>query len=136
MSADKKRIEPIGRLGIVEDPRIATATPTESALSSTTITASPTPPPVLNSPTQGVVNGISVFESGERKGVASGKAAGDLYVAVALGKEMRLGRWLTVPGKNGAVLFRVSRRDDNQTKADTAAPSPPVANLGGVEVGS
>lgn len=121
VSTDKKRIEPMGRLGITEDPCVTAVTQMESAPSSTTITASPTPPPMLNSPARGVVNGISVFESGEAKDVSSGKAAGDLYVAVALGKEMRLGRWLTVPGKNGAVLFKVLRRDGNQTKENTAA---------------
>ena len=133
MSADKKRFEPVGRLGIAEDPRVAAIAQVESATSSTTITAAPTPPNPL---ARGIVNGISVFESGEGSDVTSGKASGDLYVAVALGKEMRLGRWLTVPGKNGAVLFKVPRRDGNQTKGKTVAPLPSVASLKDVEVGS
>ena len=53
---------------------------------------------------RGVVNGISIGESGEK-----GKEV--LHVAIALGKEMRLGRWITVPGKNGAVLFRIEKQE-------------------------
>ena len=51
---------------------------------------------------QGIINDLSVFERGER-----GKDG--LAVVVAVGTEHRLGRWKTVKGKNGAVIFEVPR---------------------------
>jgi len=52
---------------------------------------------------RGVVNDIAVFERGDR-----GKDG--LCVVVAVGKEHRLGRWMTVPkARNGAVVFEVPR---------------------------
>lgn len=52
---------------------------------------------------KGVVNDISVFERGER-----GKDG--LCVAIALGKEHRLGRWKKLAGgRNGAMVFEVPR---------------------------
>lgn len=94
VTTDKKRIELVGCLGV----------PAPSSAEDATEPASIPPQFESSRPeiVRGVVNGISVFETGE-------KSKGDLYVAVALGKELRLGRWLTVPGKNGAMLFRVGR---------------------------
>lgn len=52
---------------------------------------------------KGVINDISVFERGER-----GKDG--LCVAIALGKEHRLGRWKKLAGgRNGAMVFEVPR---------------------------
>lgn len=53
---------------------------------------------------KGVVNGISVFERGDR-----GKDG--LCVVAAIGKEHRLGRWMKNMGRNGAVLFEIPRKD-------------------------
>ncbi|RPB27406.1 WD40 repeat-like protein [Terfezia boudieri ATCC MYA-4762] len=127
ISSDKKRVEPVGRLGVPHEPahslEVAVARErTETAFLSKTITASSTPGQV-NPPARGVVNGISVFETGEKRDVRGGMVAGDyLYVAVALGKEMRLGRWLKVPGKNGAVLFKVLRKEVEKPKAISSPP--------------
>ncbi len=53
---------------------------------------------------KGIINDIKVFERGDR-----GK--GGLCVVVATGKEHRFGRWKTLKGKNGAVIFEVSSRE-------------------------
>lgn len=136
ISSDKKKVETMGRLGVNEPVSTSILIgPTDTAESSKTITASPTPAPILNPPARGVVNGISVYETGEKRDVRGGGVAGDhLYIAVALGKEMRLGRWLTVPGKNGAVLFKVPRKD--KTEGQTAKPLllPPVVDMNAIEL--
>lgn len=51
---------------------------------------------------RGVINDIGVFERGE-------KGKDGLCVVVATGTEHRFGRWKTVKGKNGAVVFEVPR---------------------------
>ena len=51
---------------------------------------------------RGIINDISVFERGER-----GKDG--LCIVAAVGTEHRLGRWKKAKGKNGAVVFEVSR---------------------------
>lgn len=51
---------------------------------------------------RGVVNDIGVFERGER-----GK--GGICVVVGVGTEHRLGRWKTMMGKSGAVVFEVPK---------------------------
>ena len=48
-------------------------------------------------PRRGLVNDIAVIDGGN-----SG-----ISVVVALAKEHRLGRWKTVPGKNGAMMFEI-----------------------------
>ena len=53
-------------------------------------------------PTRGVVNDIDVFERGDR-------GQGGLCIVAAIGTEHRLGRWKTVNGKNGAVVFEVPK---------------------------
>ncbi|GAB7353268.1 hypothetical protein MBLNU459_g3775t1 [Dothideomycetes sp. NU459] len=57
---------------------------------------------------RGVVNDLAIFEKGDR-----GKD-GLTIVAVA-GKEHRLGRWKSVPGKNYAMLFQVPKSITNGT---------------------
>ncbi|KAJ8607644.1 hypothetical protein MRB53_040163 [Persea americana] len=51
----------------------------------------------------GVVNDIAIAEKGDR-----GREG--LYVAAALGREHRLGRWSTHEGKNGGILFDIPRK--------------------------
>ena len=61
--------------------------------------------PKVTEPSQaarGVINDLDIFERGDR-----GKDG--LCIVAALGKEHRLGRWKTVNGKNGAVLFEIPR---------------------------
>lgn len=131
ISSDKKRIEAVGRLGIPEDISSTTSTsadvvPMEGIEASVTTEPSGTTSiPISLPPARGVVNGISVFETGEKRNIKGGGIVGDsLYVAAALGKEMRLGRWITVPGKNGAVLFKIPRKE---RKSDVSGLSlPPV----------
>jgi ribosomal RNA-processing protein 9 len=48
---------------------------------------------------RGVVNDIDVF----------GRGKDGVCVVVALGKEHRLGRWMKVKGKNGAMMFEIPR---------------------------
>ena len=52
---------------------------------------------------RGVVNDLKVFERGEK-----GKES--LCIAVAVGKEHRLGRWMQVDGKNDAFVLDVPRK--------------------------
>ncbi|TKA62380.1 hypothetical protein B0A49_08327 [Cryomyces minteri] len=53
---------------------------------------------------RGVINALSVFERGER-------GRDGLCIAVAVGKEHRLGRWIKVPrARNRGVVFEVRRR--------------------------
>ncbi|KAI4201052.1 MAG: hypothetical protein LQ350_003481 [Teloschistes chrysophthalmus] len=65
---------------------------------------------------RGVVNDIAVFERGDR-----GKDG--LCVVVATGKEHRFGRWKTVKGKNGAVVFEVSKKVAEVPKLNGATPN-------------
>ncbi|PWW75776.1 WD40 repeat-like protein [Tuber magnatum] len=53
---------------------------------------------------RGVVNGISIVERGEK-----GKEA--LAVCVGTGKELRLGKWLKVDGRNGGYVIEVNRKE-------------------------
>ncbi|MCJ1471833.1 pre-rRNA processing protein [Lambiella insularis] len=51
---------------------------------------------------RGVVNDLSVFERGD-------KGKDGLCIVAAVGTEHRLGRWKTVKGKNGAVVFEIRK---------------------------
>ncbi|RPA95990.1 WD40 repeat-like protein [Choiromyces venosus 120613-1] len=53
---------------------------------------------------RGVVNGISIIERGEK-----GKEV--LAVCVGIGKELRLGKWLRVEGRNGGYVIEVDRKE-------------------------
>ncbi|KAG0130719.1 WD40-repeat-containing domain protein [Tuber indicum] len=53
---------------------------------------------------RGVVNGISIVERGE-----GGKEV--LAVCVGTGKELRLGNWLKVDGRNGGYVIEVGRKE-------------------------
>ncbi|KAG8525470.1 uncharacterized protein KY384_009114 [Bacidia gigantensis] len=76
----KRALEPLGALGRVE---------TDDVESGSMI--------------KGVVNDVEIFEQGER-----GKEG--LSIVAAVGKEHRLGRWRRAEGKNGAVMWEVSRK--------------------------
>lgn len=112
VSADKKRIEAIGIVGL---PDPAQGNPPLTNGFSYPQETSPLPADSLPSQSRknehnpatplarGVINDISVFERGDR-----GKDG--ICIVAALGKEHRLGRWTKVKGgKNGAVVFEVPR---------------------------
>lgn len=115
VSADKKKIERVGCLGI---PNSKPTTTDEDATSSSSSTALITPPtPNI----KGVINGISIYEH-EVLNPSTGlkKSTGEIYVAIALGKEMRLGRWLNLKGegRNGGMVWQVGKR------VETKRPKP------------
>jgi ribosomal RNA-processing protein 9 len=96
VSEDKKRIE---ALGIVGSSTIVAAEHVNGSVKS-----SEEAHPVV----RGVVNDISVFERGDR-----GKDG--VCIVAAVGKEHRMGRWKKVQGKNGTVVFEVSRVEKTKT---------------------
>ncbi|KAI9695760.1 MAG: pre-rRNA processing protein [Bogoriella megaspora] len=63
---------------------------------------------------RGIVNDLTVFERGER-----GKEG--LYIAAAVAKEHRLGRWKKGDGSNGAVVFEVSFKEKGPEPVDGIA---------------
>ena len=96
ISADRRRIETLGCIGAVssDDDR----TGVEKAVDGHDPDSY-----AEQSPARGVINDIAFFEEGKRDKET-------LYVVAALGKEHRLGRWKKVKGRNGAVLFEISKR--------------------------
>lgn len=56
---------------------------------------------------KGVVNDLSVFERG-------GRGEETLCIVAAVGNEHRLGRWKTVKGRNGAMVFEIPRRSKDE----------------------
>ena len=62
------------------------------------------------SPVQGVINDIEVFEWDD-------KGKGGLCIVAALGREHRLGRWKKIDGKNGAAVFEVPKVFDLKDQA-------------------
>lgn len=138
MSGDKKRIEAVGELGANEEDSSSPSPSPSNALTTIISTDLPNPHTNRSPPTRGVINSISVFETAPEKkrkdtptdlpsssnpipNPTIAGIGGDIYVAVALGKEMRLGRWLTVPGRNGAVLFKVGKRGKEREKTGSAS---------------
>ena len=59
---------------------------------------------------RGVVNGIAVFERGE-------KDDAEIVVCVGTGKELRLGRWLEVDGRNGGYVMEIGKKKLGQEQA-------------------
>lgn len=80
VSADKKKLEQICAVGIPEG---------ETAGGKEVV--------------RGVVNGISIFERGEK-----GKEG--LVICAGTGKEVKMGRWMKVQGRNGGMVLEVERK--------------------------
>jgi len=99
VSEDKKRIEAMGTLG---SPTVEEG-PVLNGINGHGSSSEESRPVV-----RGVINDISVFERGDR-----GKDGA--CVVVAVGKEHRFGRWKKVQGKNGGVVFEVSKMEKAQT---------------------
>jgi ribosomal RNA-processing protein 9 len=95
LSDDKKKIESLGVIGSSNTPAPLVNGHVNGINGSTEEHH-----PVI----RGVINDLAVFERGDR-----GKDG--LCVIAAVGKEHRLGRWQKVQGKNGAVVFEVSRAE-------------------------
>ena len=89
IAGDRKKIEFVGSVGKNEGPEDTGMTNGDAEADE----------PL---PTRGVVNDIEAFERGDK-----GKEG--LCIVAALGKEHRLGRWKKVDGKNGAIVFEVSK---------------------------
>ncbi|KAL8914602.1 MAG: hypothetical protein Q9171_000783 [Xanthocarpia ochracea] len=92
VSEDKKRIDEVGVLGQISVEEESNGYVDVPETKDQEMSA------------RGIINDIEVFERGDR-----GK--GGLCVIVATGKEHRFGRWKTLKGKNGAVIFEVSPRE-------------------------
>ena len=101
VSEDKRRIEPLGRLGKdgVSEGALTNGLPDgldglmhggEQHIHSN------------EGPLRGVINDIAVYEKGE-------KGKDGLGIAIITGKEHRLGRWLTVDGRNSGAIYEMPR---------------------------
>lgn len=89
ISPDRKTLESVGPVGRIPD---ASMEGTESNAHDSQASA------------RGIINDISVFERGDR-----GKDG--VCIVAAVGKAHRLGNWQKTPaGRNGAVVFEVSRK--------------------------
>ncbi|KAI1106113.1 WD40 repeat-like protein [Jackrogersella minutella] len=104
LSDDKKKIEPVGVLGNPSSglELVPNGVPVDESDDEGVVNG-------VNGPgsshwlVKGMVNDIALFERGER-----GKDG--LCVVVGVGKDHRLGKWKQIKGgKNGAVVFEVSR---------------------------
>jgi ribosomal RNA-processing protein 9 len=90
ISADKKRIESVGKVGKVpldEDEEMVNG---DSGKHESILI-------------RGIVNGLSIQERGDR-----GKEG--LCIVAAVGKEPRLARWMSGKAKNGIYVFEVPRK--------------------------
>lgn len=104
ISEDKRRLEPLGAIGSVNGGSSGLREGEAMYMDEAVVQAAEEEHQTI----RGVVNDLAVFEKGDR-----GKD-GLTIVAVA-GKEHRLGRWKSVPGKNYAMLFNVSKSVVNGT---------------------
>ncbi|KAI9664932.1 MAG: pre-rRNA processing protein [Bathelium mastoideum] len=104
VSEDRRRIVALGPVAIINKAPLTNGSTVEAANDSFA-GGSHDGADATNSPTlRGIANDITVFERGER-----GKDG--LYIAVAVGKEHRLGRWKKMSGINGSVVFEVPLKE-------------------------
>ena len=96
VSEDKRRIEAVGVVGKVELCEDGTLLAVADRHG--TVRAVENGEQLV----RGVINDISVFERGD-------KGRDGLCIVAAIGTEHRFGRWKKVAGKNGAVVFEVSK---------------------------
>ena len=96
VSEDKRRVEAVGKVGKVDIIKQGTLVATIDVLRNTGETEND------DQSIMGVINDISVFERGD-------KGKDGLCIVAAIGTEHRFGRWKKVKGKNGAVVFEVSK---------------------------
>ncbi|KAM7198071.1 WD40-repeat-containing domain protein [Naviculisporaceae sp. PSN 640] len=111
LSEDKKKIEPVGVLG-KEGPSAFAEEQVNGNTEDMDTTDGQEAEKKKNAEKQirGIINEIAVFERGDR-----GKDG--VCVVVAMGKEMRLGRWKVIKeGKDGAVIFEIPRLERGHKK--------------------
>ena len=97
VTQDKRRLEEVGAVGCDHSDRRTADGEDKAGLEDRGMDN-----PQEQASVQGIINDIKVFERGER-----GKDG--LCIVAAVGKDHRLGRWKKVRGKNGAVIFEVSK---------------------------
>ncbi|KAK3642228.1 pre-rRNA processing protein [Elasticomyces elasticus] len=103
ISEDKRRIEPVGALG-VEEPNLLHIDSVSSETLSEDFAAANRPEEEDRKLIVGVINDLAIIDRGER-------AKEGVLVAAAVGKQHRLGRWSEMSeAKNCLVLFEVPRR--------------------------
>jgi len=99
ISADKKKLEPMGAVGSAGESPTSGGAPTTNG--SAHINGNTSTPAFE---VKGYINDISLFERGD-------KGKHGVCVVIAVGKEHRLGNWMRDKGsrKNGAVVFEIAR---------------------------
>lgn len=116
ISQDKRRIEPLGPVGRIEQSKHTRFESTERFLETSTDSALDAGQAHVGA-LQGVINDLAIVDRGDR-----GKEG--VLVAAAVGKAHRLGRWKEVKdAKNSFVLFEVPRKlaAADQVSDDVAA---------------
>ncbi|KAL8831062.1 MAG: hypothetical protein Q9191_001074 [Dirinaria sp. TL-2023a] len=88
VSGDKRRIEAMGAVGVVAQINETVENPANEG--------------DPDGPIRGVMNDIGVFERGDR-------GMHGICIVIATGREHRLGRWIKVEGKNGAMVLEVPK---------------------------
>ena len=88
VSGDKRRIEAMGTVGLVAQINGVAEEPASEGNPA--------------GPIRGIINDIGVFERGDR-GIHG------ICIVVATGREHRLGRWIKLDGKNGAMVLEVPK---------------------------
>ena len=106
LSEDSKKIERVGVVGhesvrkrkILDDAEMDVDTVADENVDPTNLAQKS----AVDGPIPGVINGITVFELGD-------KGKGPLGIIAAVGKEMRMARWLQRRAKNGSVYMEIPR---------------------------
>ncbi|KAK0635183.1 WD40-repeat-containing domain protein [Bombardia bombarda] len=101
LSEDKKKLEALGVLGGPDSSSLENGTAVEETMADGA--TEELKPKSSGGLAKGIVNDIAIFERGDR-----GKDG--ICVVIALGKEMRQGRWKVIKdGKCGAMVFEVPK---------------------------
>lgn len=107
ISEDKRRLEPLGPVGRLEEKRLALVNGDGDGDAMDGLEGGSVGSVVDGNDTRrvkGIVNDLAVYEKGE-----NGKQG--LSIVAAMGKEHRLGRWLKTMGKNYAMVFDLPTKE-------------------------
>lgn len=88
VSADKKKLERICAVGVLQVQETTATNEDEDE---------------KNEVVRGVINGINIFERGE-------KGKEDLVICIGTGQEVKMGRWMKVKGRNGGMVLEIERK--------------------------
>ncbi|KAI4156701.1 MAG: hypothetical protein LQ340_000054 [Diploschistes diacapsis] len=102
VSTDRRKLELVGAVGMVQDGQESETGRDDGPGGNRTGSERE------SLPARGVVNDIAVLEHGD-------KGREILGVVAALGNVHRLGRWKKMQGRNGAVLFEISKKSGQIT---------------------